>query len=103
MEVKENTEIAPFCALKPRTTWGQPPSAVRRSVAPQLCGSKNLLEASKNIWNQDLVKASKNLVELRSTGQPRAAVPTWLRGFKDSLKMPNPVTEVLVALASLSI
>ena len=40
-----------------RPTWGQPP-AVRRSEAPLSGCSKS--------------------VELRSTGQPRAAVPTWL-------------------------
>jgi len=42
------------------TKRGQPPSAVRRSKAP-------------------LLVPTKKLVELRSTGQPRAAVPTWLR------------------------
>jgi hypothetical protein len=45
-------------AAVPQATWGQPPSAVRRSQAPRMVSTRG--------------------VELRSTGQPRAAVPTWL-------------------------
>ena len=53
MEAKSTQEAG-------EATWGQPPPAVRRSNAP--LG----------------LAPGKKAVELRSTGQPGAAVPTWV-------------------------
>src|SRR6266853_315398 len=44
----------------PQATWGQPPSAARRSNAPLIC------------------VPTKSLSSVARPGQPRAAVPTWL-------------------------
>ena len=44
--------------------WGQPPSAVRASKAWQ-------------IWQFNFLSGFLAAAELRSAGQPRAAVPTW--------------------------
>ena len=52
----------------PETTWGQPPSAVQRSEAAQ-SGKRSSPEFLRNL-------RVRQTVELRSTGQPRAAVPT---------------------------
>ena len=52
----------------PQTTWGQPPSAVRLSEAGSSSGTGALTLTSQSDRSQS--------VELRSTGQPRAAVPT---------------------------
>jgi hypothetical protein len=48
--------------MAPTPAWGQPPPAVRRSKAPLIFALPN-----------------KNLVELRSTGQPGAAAPAQAR------------------------
>ena len=61
-----NTRLIDNIVLKPaeQTAWGRPPPAVRRSEAPRF-KLRNYLGA----WDRETA-------ELRSAGQPGAAVPT---------------------------
>ena len=75
----------------PETTWGQPP---RRRGQPRL----TQLNRQRQAWaSPPPCNLMTQAVELRSTGQPGAAVPTWLaarewQGYFDRLRLARRAT-----------
>jgi len=64
-------------------TWGQPPSAVRRSNAPQLRSRKTLASSARLDSRGRLSpRGLRYQAERGSAGQMRTSVPTRLAGCR---------------------